>query len=51
MPYIRRQLAAMRFPVPAADDPREVLPCEVLQFGLPREKKAKALGTGTNLTG
>jgi 8-oxo-dGTP pyrophosphatase MutT (NUDIX family) len=46
IPYIRRQLAAMRQAPPAADDPREVLPCEVLQFGPRREKKVKALGTG-----
>jgi 8-oxo-dGTP pyrophosphatase MutT (NUDIX family) len=46
IPYIRRQLAAMRQALPTADDPREALPCEVLQFGPRREKKVKALGTG-----
>jgi 8-oxo-dGTP pyrophosphatase MutT (NUDIX family) len=29
----------------------EVLQCEVLEFGTAREKKSKALGTGTNLSG
>jgi 8-oxo-dGTP pyrophosphatase MutT (NUDIX family) len=48
VPFIRGQLAAMeRAAVPAGD----VLPCEVLQFETVREKKAKALGTGTNLRG
>jgi 8-oxo-dGTP pyrophosphatase MutT (NUDIX family) len=49
-PYVRRQLAAMRqAAVSVADGPGEVLPCEVLQFGPPRGKKVKALGTGTSL--
>lgn len=30
---------------------REFLPCEVLEFGAAREKKSKALGTGTNIRG
>jgi 8-oxo-dGTP pyrophosphatase MutT (NUDIX family) len=51
-PYVRRQLAAMRqAAMPGADDPREVLPCEVLQFDQRPERKTKALGTGTNLRG
>ena len=51
MPNLRRQLAAMRQALPDADDSPEILPCEVLQFGSPREKKAKALGAGTNSKG
>ena len=49
MPYIRRQLGDMRrsaAPMPDALS-GEVLPCEVLEFGPAREKKSKALGTGT----
>jgi 8-oxo-dGTP pyrophosphatase MutT (NUDIX family) len=49
VPHIRRQLVAMRqAAVSVADGPGEVLPCEVLQFGPPRGKKVKALGTGTS---
>jgi len=58
MPYIRRQLGGNRqFAAPAGvdhpcdDHPRQVLPCEVLQFAPPREKKTKALGTGASLRG
>ena len=59
MPYIRRQLGGMRqFALPAVEaPPREVLQCEVLQFGPPRELnrsprrvpggKTKASGTDT----
>ncbi|HET6179869.1 MAG TPA: NUDIX domain-containing protein [Candidatus Sulfotelmatobacter sp.] len=46
MPYLR---TAVRQPsVPIADaHPLEVLQAEILQFGPPREKRTKALGTGT----
>ena len=46
---IRRQLHGMRqVAVPALDDhSREFLRGEVLQFAPAREKKVKALGTGT----
>jgi hypothetical protein len=49
-PYLRRQLNGMRGTAPLAVEPfgREVLQGEVLQFGSSREKKTKALGTGTN---
>jgi 8-oxo-dGTP pyrophosphatase MutT (NUDIX family) len=49
MPYIRRALVGLRqSSLPMVDaHRREVLPCEVLEFDRPREKKAKALGTGT----
>jgi 8-oxo-dGTP pyrophosphatase MutT (NUDIX family) len=51
MPYIRRQVVGMRqSSLPIVDaHRREVLPCEVLEFDRPREKKAKALGTGTRI--
>jgi 8-oxo-dGTP pyrophosphatase MutT (NUDIX family) len=50
-PYGRRQPGGMRrFALPSVEvHPRTVLPCEVLQFGSARERKAKALGAGTNL--
>jgi hypothetical protein len=61
MPYIRRQLGDMgQSSGPIVEGHRrEVLQCEVLEFGPPRElnrsrrwlsggTKAKALGTGTN---
>ena len=50
MQNIRRQLNAMRqFAVPVVDDhSREILRGDVLQFGPPREKKTKALGSGGN---
>jgi 8-oxo-dGTP pyrophosphatase MutT (NUDIX family) len=49
MPYIRRQTGGMRrFASRIIDiQRREVLPCEVLEFSPLREKKARALGTGT----
>jgi 8-oxo-dGTP pyrophosphatase MutT (NUDIX family) len=49
MPYIRRQTEGMRrFASMAIDvQRREVLPCEVLEFSPGREKKARALGSGT----
>ncbi|MGA7929207.1 MAG: NUDIX domain-containing protein [Candidatus Sulfotelmatobacter sp.] len=49
MPPIRRQLGDMRrSSVPVVDvHPREVLHGEVLEFRPAREKKSKALGTGT----
>jgi 8-oxo-dGTP pyrophosphatase MutT (NUDIX family) len=49
MPYIRRQSGGVRrFVSPAIEvQHREVLPCEVLEFSPVREKKARALGTGT----
>jgi 8-oxo-dGTP pyrophosphatase MutT (NUDIX family) len=49
LPYIRRQNGAMRrFASSAVEAERhEVLPCEVLEFSPLREKKAKALGSGT----
>jgi 8-oxo-dGTP pyrophosphatase MutT (NUDIX family) len=48
MQKIRRELNAMRqFAVPIVDShSREILRGDVLQFGPPREKKTKALGTG-----
>lgn len=53
MQHIRRQLKGMRqFAVPVIDDhsreimPREIMRGDVLQFEPPREKKAKALGSG-----
>jgi 8-oxo-dGTP pyrophosphatase MutT (NUDIX family) len=48
MPQIRRQLNGTRqSSMPIIDvHSREVLPCEVLEFGQAREKKSKALGTG-----
>lgn len=53
MQHIRRQPDDMRpSSVPIVEvHAREVLPCEVLEFGPPREKKSKALGTGTSLRG
>jgi len=50
-PYGRRHPGGMRrFAVPAVEiHPRTVVPCEVLQFGSARERKAKALAAGTNL--
>jgi 8-oxo-dGTP pyrophosphatase MutT (NUDIX family) len=50
---LRRQLHGMRqFDVPPLDDhSREFLRGEVLQFDPAREKKTKALGTGTNSRG
>jgi 8-oxo-dGTP pyrophosphatase MutT (NUDIX family) len=51
LPYIRRQLAAMRQTSVLIEDVRGIVPCEVLEFGVPREKKIKALGPGTNLRG
>jgi len=49
MPHVRRQLSDMRrSSVDIVDTlSREFLPCEVLEFGSAREKKSKALGTGT----
>jgi 8-oxo-dGTP pyrophosphatase MutT (NUDIX family) len=49
MPHIRRQLDEMRrSAAPIVDaHSREVLPCEVLEFGSTRERKSKALGAGT----
>jgi 8-oxo-dGTP pyrophosphatase MutT (NUDIX family) len=49
IPRIRRQLVDMRrSSAPVVDaDSREFVPCEVLEFGPTREKKSKALGTGT----
>lgn len=53
MPHVGRQLARTRQPEVLVDgvSQREVLPCEVLEFSPPREKRVKALGTGTNLRG
>ena len=51
MPYVRRQLAAMRQAAVHADVAGEVLPCEVLPFDPRHERKIKALGTGANLRG
>jgi 8-oxo-dGTP pyrophosphatase MutT (NUDIX family) len=46
---IRRRLNGMRLAVPVIDDhSREILRGDVLQFGRPQEKKAKALGSGGN---
>jgi 8-oxo-dGTP pyrophosphatase MutT (NUDIX family) len=49
MPHVRQRLNDMRrSSVPIVDvHSREVLQCEVLEFGSAREKKPKALGTGT----
>jgi 8-oxo-dGTP pyrophosphatase MutT (NUDIX family) len=49
VPNIRRHLSDMRRSSVAIVDThaREFLPCEVLEFGPTREKKSKALGTGT----
>ena len=49
MAHIRCQPGDMRrSAAPILDgQSREVLPCEVLEFGSAREKKSKALGTGT----
>lgn len=49
MPHIRRLLGDMRRPAAPMVDAHseEVLQCEVLEFGPAREKKSKALGTGT----
>jgi 8-oxo-dGTP pyrophosphatase MutT (NUDIX family) len=51
MPHIRRQPGEIRrSAAPILDaHSREFLPCEVLEFGPARDKKSKALGTGTNL--
>jgi len=48
MPHVRRRLGdTRRSSVPIVDvHSREVLQCEVLEFGAPREKKLKALGAG-----
>jgi 8-oxo-dGTP pyrophosphatase MutT (NUDIX family) len=48
MPYFHRQLGDVRqSAMPMIDARRrEVLPCEVLEFGSPRGRKDKALGTG-----
>jgi len=53
VPHMRRQLDDMRrSATPMVDaHSREFLQCEVLEFGQAREKKSKALGTGTNLRG
>jgi 8-oxo-dGTP pyrophosphatase MutT (NUDIX family) len=53
VPYIRRRLRETRQSSgPIADvQSREVLQGAVLEFGLSREKKARALGTGTSLRG
>jgi 8-oxo-dGTP pyrophosphatase MutT (NUDIX family) len=47
-PGIRRRLGDTRLSAAPIVDvhSREVLPCEVLEFGPAREKKSKALGTG-----
>lgn len=51
MPHIRRRVGEMRqFALPVVNAySREALPGEVLQFDSPREKKARALGTGAKI--
>jgi 8-oxo-dGTP pyrophosphatase MutT (NUDIX family) len=50
MPYISRLRGTQRPAAPAINaHRREVLPCEILEFGPPREKIAKALGTGPKM--
>ena len=51
MPQVRQRLGDMRrTSVPIVDlQSREVLQCEVLEFGSAREKKPKALGTGVKI--
>ncbi len=52
MPPRRRLGDVQRASGPIVDvHSHEVLQCEVLEFGTAREKKSKALGTGTNLKG
>jgi 8-oxo-dGTP pyrophosphatase MutT (NUDIX family) len=52
MPHIRRRLGGIRQLAPIVDaHSRKALPGEILEFDPPREKKARALGTGTNLRG
>jgi 8-oxo-dGTP pyrophosphatase MutT (NUDIX family) len=45
--YVQRQLSETRqATAPDLDSGREILHCEVLQFGLPRQQKAKTLPSG-----
>jgi 8-oxo-dGTP pyrophosphatase MutT (NUDIX family) len=45
--YVQRQLSETRqATAPDLDSGREILHCEVLQFGPPRQQKAKALASG-----